>query len=157
MFKVDLSAPQDSSFEASASDFGLSNTKFSNIRVALRAEQSGEGMRVLLDVHAEVRLACDRTLREFTAPVSNAHKILLLRPGQETAEDDMTEPVELDHGQRIYDLTDVIRDLLLLAIPVRKVAPDAENLPIQTVFGAPVPDADPRWSALLAMRGELSQ
>ena len=156
MLKVDLSAPCGGSFKVSASDLGLSCSKFSKIRVTLEAEQLDKTIRVVLEVCAQALLECDRTLREFVAPVSNSHEIVLYHQGQEPVKDDMIEQIELDPGQRMYDLTEAIRDTLVLAIPVRKVAPEAEEIQIQTVFGAPNLDADPRWSALLAVRKELS-
>ena len=64
------------------------------------------------------------------------------------------EQIELEPRQRVLDLTSIARDTLILAIPVRKVAPEAEELQIQTVFGAPAEESDHRWSALLAMREE---
>ena len=156
MIKFDLSALQGGSFEVSASDLGLDQAKFSEIRVHLEAEQLDRGVRVALEVHAKARLECDRTLREFVAPVTNVHEMLLCTYGQKPPEEDMVERVELEPKQRIFDLTEIIRDTLMLAIPARKVAPEAEELQIQTVFGAPDTEADQRWSALLAVREEYS-
>ena len=154
MIKFDLSAPQGGRFEVSASDLGLDQAKFSKIQAHLEVEQLDGGMHVTLEVRAQARLECDRTLQEFVSPVANVHEMLLYPFGQKPPEDDMIERVELEPKQRVFDLTEIIRDTLMLAIPARKVAPEAQELQIQTVFGAPDTEADQRWSALLAVREE---
>ncbi|MCY3594958.1 MAG: DUF177 domain-containing protein [Bacteroidetes bacterium] len=156
MIKFDLSAPQGGSLEVSASDLGLDQAKFSKIHAHLEVEQLDGGMHVTLEVRAQARLECDRTLQEFVAPVANVHEMLLYTYGQKPPDEDMVEQVELEPKQRVFDLTETIRDTLMLAIPARKVAPEAEELQIQTVFGAPDTEADQRWSALLAVREEHS-
>ncbi len=156
MFKFDLSAPQGGSFEVSASDLGLSQSKFSEIQIHLEVEQLDRAIHVTLDVRAKARLECDRTLQEFVAPVASVHEMRLYAHGGELPQEDRIEQVELEPKQRVFDLTETIRDTLMLAIPVRKVAPEAEKLQIQTVFGAPAEEADQRWSALLAVRKEYS-
>jgi len=160
MLKRDLTVHWSGSFEISASDVGLSSTKFSEIQVTLSVNPMEGATKVTMGVYAKVLLECDRTLSEFLTPVSNSHEIILYRQRPEPPEDgrdnDLIEQIELDPGQRIYDLTDVTRDMLMLAIPARNVAPEAEELQIQTTFGAPEPEIDQRWSALLAIREELA-
>ena len=156
MFKIDLTtAPQSRDFEIPASDLDLGEKDFSEIQVHLESNQFQGRTRVLLEVRAKVLLECDRTLREFVAPVINTHELHLYAHGLQQPEDEMTETFELDPGQRVFDLTDVIRDTLMLAIPVRKVAPEAEQLQIQTIFGAQQPQSDQRWSALLTVREQF--
>ena len=47
-----------------------------------------------------------------------------------------------------------MRDTLLLAIPIRKIAPGAEDTEIIQSFGVPVEqnNIDPRWQALAALK-----
>ncbi len=156
MIKFDLSTPQGGSFEVSASDLGLDQAKFSEIQTDLEIEQLDGAIHVTLKVRAKACLECDRTLQEFVAPVANVHEMLLYTYGQKPSEENMIEQVELEPKQRVFDLMETIRDTLMLAIPARKVAPEAEELQIQTVFGAPATEADQRWSALLAVREEYS-
>ena len=158
MFKIDLTAaPQSRDFEIPASDLDLNEKGFSDIQVHLECDQLQGRTRMLLEVCAKVLLECDRTLREFVAPVVNTHELHLYPHGHahEQPEDELVDKLELDPGQRMFDLTDVIRDTLMLAIPVRKVAPEAEHLQIQTIFGAQQPETDQRWSALRAVRDQF--
>ncbi|MCY4673318.1 MAG: DUF177 domain-containing protein [Bacteroidetes bacterium] len=154
MLKVDLTAPQGGLFELVASDLDLDPAIFSKIQVNLEFKQSEDTLRVIIGVQSDALLECDRTLQEFVMPISNTHELLLLTRGQEPDADGTTEQIELEPRQRVLDLTSIARDALMLAIPVRKVAPEAEELQIQTSFGAPAEEADHRWSALLAMREE---
>ena len=156
MLKFDLSAPRELRFEVSPSDLGISQAKFSEIQVHVGCESLDHALQISVNVSARVRLECDRTLREFVSHVANTHELLLCPDGQELDEDVLIELIELDPRQRVFDLTDVVRDTLMLAIPTRKIAPDAEDLQIRTVFGAPPVAVDPRWSALLAIRQEQS-
>ena len=154
MLKIDLTAPQGGQFELVASDLDLDPELFSNIRANLEVKQSDDTLRVIIGVQSDALLECDRTLKEFVKPIRNTQELLLLRNGQEPDVDVTTEQIELEPRQRVLDLTNVVRDALILAIPVRKVAPEAEELQIQTIFGAPAEESDHRWSALLAMREE---
>ena len=154
MLKVDLTAPQGGLFELVASDLDLDPAIFSKIQVNLEFKPSEDTLRVIIGVQSDALLECDRTLQEFVMPISNTHELLLLTRGQEPDADGTTEHIELEPRQRVLDLTSIARDALMLAIPVRKVAPEAEELQIQTSFGAPAEEADHRWSALLAMREE---
>lgn len=154
MLKIDLTAPQGGQFELVASDLDLDPEVFSNIQVNLEVKQSDDTLRVIIGVQSDAFLECDRTLKEFVMPIRNTHELLLLRHGQEPDAEVTTEQLELEPRQRVLDLTSIARDALILAIPVRRVAPEAEELQIQTIFGAPAEESDHRWSALLAMREE---
>ena len=79
--------------------------------------------------------------------------MLLAPEGGEPAVD-CDETVTFNTAMSHVDLTDAVRDTLLLALPARRVGPGAEDVEIQTVFGAPDGEllGDYRWGALLALR-----
>jgi uncharacterized protein len=73
--------------------------------------------------------------------------------GQEGEEFEEVRPLTSTDNE--IDLTDVVRDTLLLALPQRRVAPGAEEEPLDREFGAPDEDEeagddaiDPRWDEL---------
>ena len=119
--------------------------------------QPGEVL-VTLEARATATLTCDRTLRRFDAPLDGHYAVLFTDPGRSAPDEseEHDELRELPPGARHLDLTDVLRDTLLLAIPQRKVAPGAEDEEIETVFGAPEDDeegpADPRFEKLRQLR-----
>jgi uncharacterized protein len=113
---------------------------------------------VTLEARTTATLTCDRTLRRFDEPLEGHYAILFAAPGRSAPEesDDHDELRELPSRARHLDLTNAVRDTLLLAIPQRKVAPGAEDEEIDTVFGEPDRDpdapADPRFEKLRKLR-----
>lgn len=137
--------------EPSAEDLELDPGCFSDIQVDARLDVYPERILVHLDMRAVAALECDRTLRPFSQPVTGRYTVLFARPdlakGAGTEFDDIRA---LLPGDTEIDLTEAVRDTLMLALPVRRIAPGAEDLEIQTHFGAPAgKDAiDPRWEVL---------
>jgi uncharacterized protein len=134
-----------------AEELDLDPASFSNIRVDAWLDVSADRILVRLGVKGDATLECDRTTRLFSQPVEGTYTVLFARPELAEAEGDAFEDVRvLLPGDLKIDLTDAIRDTLLLSLPVRRIAPGAEEMEIETRFGAPVGDEaiDPRWEAL---------
>jgi len=157
MVRIDISATAEFTFNISASDLDLDGDLFSDIHLEASVKHLKNGIQVVLDIVANAVLECDRTLEKFVAPLSNSYELLLLSTMPQIDEEDLIEYIQLDPQQRVFDAKDVIRDILLLAVPPRKVAPDAEDASIQMIYGAPSMEVDHRWSLLLAVRDELNQ
>ncbi len=131
---------------------------FSNIQVDAQLDFFNQRLLVTLQVKADAVLECDRTLVLFEQPVSGTHRLLFAPPElvtEEQAEQYDDVRVLMPSDQQI-DLTEVVHDTLVLAIPTRKIAPGAEGIEIPTRFGAPAGDeaVDPRWEALRKLRSE---
>lgn len=159
MLRVDLTALDDGLHEMeltpSPADLGLDPEVFSDIAVALQLDVAERRVRAAFATRAVATLECDRTLAEYQEQVEGAHEVLFTdRPIGEEDEDVYPLP---DHPPEV-DLTEPVRDTLLLALPLRRVAPDAEEAEIPTRFGGPGEGepADDRWAALRQLRGELS-
>jgi len=110
-------------------------------------------------VRATAQLTCDRTLQPYEEPVTGHYSLLFGPPsmvGQEGEEFEEVRP--LTPSDRELDLTDVVRDTLLLALPQRRVAPGAEEESIDREFGAPEEEeddpVDPRWDELRKLRDD---
>lgn len=143
----------------SAEAVDLDPATFDQIHV--EAELQYHRNRILVTLHAEAiaTLTCDRTLKQYEQPVSDTYALLFGPPemvGQEGEEFEEVRP--LDPTDNELDLTDVVRDTLLLALPQRRIAPDAPDAPVEETFGPPpekVEDdspADPRWEKLRELR-----
>jgi uncharacterized protein len=128
---------------------------FSDIAVALRLDFGWDRVLVLLDAVATATLTCDRTLVSFDQPVQASYTVLFAAPDVASDEDGRFEDVRLlQPNDQYIDLTDPVRDTLLLALPVRRVAPGAEDVELPTRFGAPDKEddaIDPRWAALRSL------
>lgn len=138
-------------------DLDLDPAAFSDIRLDLRLDVQPRRVFVTFTVSASATLECDRTLEPYQQPVSGDFAVLFVADeeaeGLAQAADDVL-PLPLP-GQPL-DLTEPVRDTLLLALPARRIAPGAEDLDIPTQFGALTDDEgnpiDPRWEALRRLR-----
>jgi uncharacterized protein len=150
-------------FAPEPSALDLSAEQFADIDITAQVNYYDDRALVLLQAAATATLECDRTLKTFAQPVEGTYQLLFAPPdfaarhsGEET--DDYQEVRVLEPTDQRIDLSDVARDTLLLALPRRRVAPGAEDLELQTTYGAPDADAaiaDPRWEALRELRTEM--
>ncbi|WP_072714890.1 YceD family protein [Rhodothermus profundi] len=160
MVRIELAALREGfqrlELTPSAEALDLDPQVFEDIRVELQLTYEDGRLLVQLWAGATATLECDRTLELFKQSIEGAYSLFYAPPGATVRRDDVEEFRELRASDRFVDLTDVVRDTLLLAIPMRKVKPGAESIPIPTQFGAPAApeDApvDPRWEALRKLR-----
>ena len=147
MLRVDLTALDDGLHELnlapSADDLDLDPAVFSDIAVALRLNIAEGTVQADFATRATATLECDRTLAEYRQPVQGTHEVLFT----DAAIGEDEDPPEVD-------LTEPVRDTLLLALPLRRVSPEAEETDIPTRFGGPAEGepADDRWDALRRLR-----
>ncbi len=132
---------------------------FDDIRAAVRLDVHRDRILVTLTARAQATLTCDRTLRSFAQPVQGSYCVLYGPPHMVGQDGDAFEEVRpLDASAREIDISDVVRDTLLLALPQRKIAPGAEDEDLQMTFApseADEPDEasiDPRWEKLRELR-----
>ncbi len=101
---------------------------------------------------------CDRTLVSYDEPVAGDYAMLYVTQREaEPADESLDDVIELAPDEEEIDLTEAVRDTLLLALPHRRVAPGADALELPTQFGAPAEGddvADPRWDALRQLRAD---
>jgi uncharacterized protein len=147
---------QQRSFAPTADALDLDPEVFSDIAVTADVTVAREVL-VTLDVTATARLVCSRTLVEFDEPLSGTLTLLAI---EEDPADGIRGDAEVDvAGEQpdtvgiaggIINLATPARDLLLLSVPFRPVAPEARDIEIQTSWGPDDDDdlADPRWAAL---------
>ena len=143
----------------SAEQANLDPSTFENIELDVVLQHHRDRILVKMHATATATLTCDRTLQPYEQEIEGAYNVLFGPPsmvGQEGEEFEEVRP--LDPSDREIDLTDVVRDTLLLAIPQRRIAPGAEEEPITREFGA-TQDAsddeepvDPRWEDLKELK-----
>lgn len=150
-------------FTPAATEVDLDPATFEDIRVEAELQYHMDRILVKLTVDATAELTCDRTLRPYDQPVEGAYNLLFGPPSMVGQEGDEFEEVRpLTPSDREIDLTDVVRDTVLLSLPQRRVAPGAEDEEIDREFGAPSDegederDIDPRWSELRKLRDDDS-
>ena len=141
--------------EAEALD--LDPAVFSDIRLDLRLDVQPRRVFATFTAAATATLECDRTTESYDQPVRGTYAVLFVEDeeaeGLAEAADDVRP---LPSPGEPLDLTEPVRDTLLLALPARRIKPGAEDLDIPTQFGVlrdeegnPI---DPRWEALRKLR-----
>ncbi len=141
------------SLRPSPEDIDLDPEVFREVLVDLALDRRPDRVLVSFEASATACLKCDRTLVDFDEVVSGRHEVLFAPPEMVVEDDDSVRPLLPDEEE--IDITEVVRDTLVLAIPQRKVAPGAEDVEIPTRFGAAETETiDPRWAALRALRDD---
>ena len=127
-------------------------TLFQNIDLYVRLDFHPSRIFVTIQADSLVQMTCDRTLNEFVQEVHGEYHILFSGPEFFEGKDEEDEDVRLlTSDMEELDLTDSVRDTILLSLPQRRIAPGAEDQEIQLQYGLPENgDAaiDPRWEAL---------
>jgi uncharacterized protein len=167
MLTVDITELSDGihqlEMDPTADQAGLDPTTFEGLHVDAELQCHRDRILVKLHATATARLTCDRTLKDYDQPVEGQYNLLFGPPsmvGQEGEEFEEVRPLQPSDNE--IDLTDVVRDTLLLALPQRQIAPGAEDEPIAQEFGAPEEDEaeeediDPRWDELRKLRDDDS-
>ena len=148
----------EQTYASTPDDLGLDPEVFEDITVDVRIDHEEDRDLVAFTARATATLECDRTLVPFQQAVEGSYAVLFVLPERlgsyaADANDDLRA---LPAPGAPLDLTDAVRDTLLLALPTRRVAPGAEDQTLPVQFGA-LTDADgdpmdPRWEALKKLR-----
>lgn len=158
MFQIDITPYEAGVHELTeqptAEELELDPDLFKDVEVALRLDVAETRVVVLFDVTATATLECDRTLRLFDQEVGGRYSVLFATPeaAPQYEGGDGEDVFVMDPADRRLDLTAPVRDTLLLSLPVRKVAPGAEEADLPTAFGEREAAIDPRWEALRSLR-----
>ena len=130
-------------------DLGLDEGEFGPVTASAVLVKEGDRIRVMLDVTGTAHLICDRTSEPFDMEVRGTDALFFVPHDRvEALTGDGDDVYGYEPSEPTLDVSGAIRDTLVLAIPVRKVAPGAEELEITTRFGDSEPDIDPRWEGL---------
>ena len=159
MVRIDLkplkNGPHEFDWEPDPESLGLDPADFRDIRLHVRLDVQPENVFVRLVVTGVATLVCDRTLVPYDEPEAGNFAVLYVSSsGAEPQDETLEDVIELAPDEEEIDLTEAVRDTLLLALPHRRVAPGADALELPLRFGAPAEDdaMDPRWDALRRLR-----
>ena len=160
MLRIDIAARafgrHEETLRVEPDTLGLDPDVFGEILIDLRLDIAERRVLADFDVASEATLVCDRTLVPYQQSVRGRHTVLFVSPEQLPPEDEDETMQPLPDDATEIDLTEPVRDTLVLALPLRRVAPEAEETEIPAAFGAPddTGDApvDDRWEALRALR-----
>lgn len=137
--------------ELSAEALDLDEDTFSDIEVSVTLQKNDDRIEVAFDAKATATLQGDRTLRWYDEPVSGSYAVTFkpTKAIEEGEEEDETIREYSPFDPEI-DITQEIRDTLLLALPLRRIAPGGEEEDLQLEYGDTDEEADmPEWKQKL--------
>lgn len=142
-----------------AEELNLDSEQFSGIHVDVRLDYHEDRILVYLQTAAVATLECDRTLQLYEQPVTGTYTMLFGSPDMvESSGDDVSDVQVLRPTDQEIDLSEAVRETILLSLPVRRLAPGAEDIEIPTSFGAlknkEGEEIDPRWEVLRKLSSE---
>ncbi len=164
MFGLDITALKpglhQQTLTPAPDDLGLDIETFADIVVEINLDHEEDRDLVAFTARATATLECDRTLVPFQQSVQGNYAILFVlseKLAHYATDDDSDDDVRpLPQPGQPLDLTEPVRDTLLLALPTRRVAPGAEDKDLPVQFGALTDEdgnpMDPRWDALRKLR-----
>lgn len=158
MVYIDISTLSDGLHEIdmrpTADELEIDPEVFSSIAAIIRLDVTDRQILCRIEARADAELVCDRTLEPFIEPVSGQFTTVFTKDADEVTSGD-DEIVLLDPSASRIDVTEMVRDTILLSVPLRKVAPAAREKELQLQYGGPPEDGDaidPRWEALRKLK-----
>ncbi len=121
-----------------------------------------DGILCIGDLTCQVELACSRCLEPFSEEVAFTFEEEFHEAAQDLDDEDIEDPSLFLVDQNILDVSEVVRQNLLLAIPIRSLCRldckglcrfCGENRNLRTC-DCPPEEGDPRWAALRTLREE---
>jgi len=148
-------------FQTPALAVGLGENFPGDVIVDAELDMSGTQLMLRAEIQTSGRFVCDRCTREFTSPVSTSYQMYYVTEGASFADIDATELQVIPPGSNIIDISDDVRQVSLLAVPLKLLCSEGceglcpycgknRNVETCTCVG---PEEDSRWEALRALRG----
>lgn len=156
MVKIELKGLKDGvhiqKFEVAPDSLDLPEDIFASpVAVKTILELQGDNITVEYSAVTTAKLVCDRTLEQFDYELNADQVVFAFLKDQETTKE-QTEIVEVDRKYEEINLSENIRDSIMLAIPLRKVSPGAEDKELPVIFGKDPNAIDERWEALRKLK-----
>ena len=136
-----------------------------NLEGTLRGEfqvypQGDDSFLVRGSVSGSQLLTCVRSLESFSCPFSvevvmDVKKVSGLSAQEVEDEDGDTYVVRIPAFQEEVDVSECVRELVLLQEPMRPVKDPAKDFVWKDSAEAEVPASDPRWDKLKALKAKL--
>ncbi len=138
----------------SADDISLDTLPFEQGYLEIDFERMHASIKVDFLVEGSAQLICDRSLETFEFPISKSYSVIFRVEHDQDEEDERTASRKLDLNKNLIDLSDIVRETIMLEVPIKKLHPryfDEEGNPTQyeVQFGDEKnTEEDSRWEAL---------
>jgi uncharacterized protein len=149
-------------FVAEKGELDLGPSLDSAVTVETTLEKTGSQIFLRASLQAEGTFTCDRCLAGFTRPVSAGYRMFYLFEADDPARRDPAEVQLISPSLNVIDVTEDVRQTLLLSIPLKLLCQDAcRGLCPTCGRNRNVEDCncredvtDPRWEGLKKLRSE---
>jgi uncharacterized protein len=143
-------------FSAEASDIGLEERVSRDLAVDVTLDKSNRELLLRAEISTWGRLTCDRCIDEFEHELQGRFQIVCLYDERERSQFQDDEVHILDPGASVIDITDDVRQLVLLAVPLKVLCrKDCQGLCPKCganrnrgTCTCNVKEVDPRWKDL---------
>ena len=125
------------------------------LSVRLDIDRQETLMTLDFSIKGTVRVPCDRCADEFDLPISDEREFFLKLGTENAEESDDVEVISADQAD--YDVSSLIYEFIILAIPMHRVHPEGQcNPEVLAMLNQEVVEEeeeasdaiDPRWAAL---------
>jgi uncharacterized protein len=107
-------------FTANAKEVGVAETFLARpVTVEASLEKTGHELLLHASIQAPARLTCDRCLTEFVQTLSSSYNMYYVEEGSERGNLQPEEIQFLPPDNTIIDITDDVRQTVLLSIPLK--------------------------------------
>jgi uncharacterized protein len=149
-------------FVAEKGELDLGPSLDSAVTVETTLEKTGSQIFLRASLQAEGTFTCDRCLAGFTRPVSAGYRMFYLFEADDPGRRDPAEVQLISPSLNVIDVTEDVRQTLLLSIPLKLLCQDAcRGLCPTCGRNRNVEDCscredvtDPRWEGLKKLRSE---
>lgn len=146
--------------EAPASALGLEENFSGDVTVSLTLEKTGRQILLKAGLETLATFSCDRCLERFATSLSSSYQMYYLLEGADLSNLDPAEVQYLAPGSTVIDLTEDVRQTILLSVPLKLLCADSceglcphcgKNLNTGPCSCAETA-GDPRWEKLRSLR-----
>ena len=124
------------------------------VNIDLGIDRQETMLTLHFDIEGNVCVPCDRCADEFFLPIADKHEFFI-KLGTENAEES-DDVVAVPAIQSSYDISSLIYEYIILAIPMHRVHPEGKCNPEVMAMLTDTPESieveeetiDPRWAAL---------
>ena len=134
-------------------DLDYSEVKQGQVTVDLEVVREELMMTLTFNLEGKVQVTCDRCADEFMIPIQS-EQVFYIKFGADEA-DESDDVAVVPAEEHAYDVSSLIYEYIILAIPMHRVHPDGECNPkvLEMLSHDEEPsdaesEIDPRWAAL---------
>jgi uncharacterized protein len=147
-------------FSQTASALDLGERFHGDVAVEARLEKTGTQLSLRAAVSVEAMFICDRCTAEFRTKLTPSYRMYYVWDETEAGQIDPAEVHLLPQGESILDLSDDVRQTILLAVPLKLLCREecrglcphcGTDLNVGTCSCFPVTE-DSRWDTLRQLR-----